>query len=175
MCQEIHPWRLISIVLKNQPFPGNDERMANLEMQESSSFPSSSSSCQQRLMQKVRRLSAAALWSISFNPLHLSSLPPPPSSPPSLFNQLPSLSSSTLLFVFPYSPPAHVLVGCKPRFMELLHLFPVSSSRRTSPTNPSPRKSANQPGREDPQPCKIPRNLRSAKYQGRHWLTIDQI
>ena len=53
-------------------------------MQESSSFPSSSSSCQQRLMQKVRRLSAAALWSISFNPLHLSSLPPPPSPPPSL-------------------------------------------------------------------------------------------
>ena len=144
-------------------------------MQESSSsFPSSSSSCQQRLMQKVRRLSAAALWSISFNPLHLSSLPPPPSSPPSLFNQLPSLSSSTLLFVFPYSPPAHVLVGCKPRFMELLQLFP----RQQQPPNLSNKSFTSQISkstREDRQFCKIPRNLRSAKYQGTRWLAIDQI
>ena len=78
--------------------------MSNLEMQKSFS----SSSCQQRLMQKVRQLSAAALWSKSFNPLHLSSLPPPLSL---LSLPLQSASLAFLLLLLFVLPLVHILLG----------------------------------------------------------------
>ena len=118
------------------------------------SFSFSSSSfnfCQQqRLMQKARRLSAGALWSISFNPLHLSSLPPhlsllsvPLQSGSLAFLILLLLHASPLRIASrPYSPRPHMLVGCKPLYG--VAFFPVSIGQ-TSPTNPSPPKSAQPP------------------------------
>ena len=118
--------------------------MSNLEMQKSFS----SSSCQQRLMQKVRQLSAAALWSKSFNPLHLSSLPPPP----------PPLTGSSISF--PLFPPprssscclAHIfLLTCwsdaNLSLWSCCSFFTATNPGRASPINPSPRKSANQPAK----------------------------
>ena len=89
-----------------------------------------------------------------------------PSPPHWLFNQLPSLSSSTLLFVLPrpYFPP-HMLVGCKPLFMELLQLF-HRQQPRPSLSNKSFTSQISKSTRQDRQTGKTPRNLSSTKYLG---------
>ena len=131
------------------------------------SFSFSSSSfnfCQQqRLMQKVRRLSAGALWSISFNPLHLSSLPPPLS-----LSSVPLQSASLaflLLFLF-VLPLVHILLGLTcwldaNLFMELP--FPPSASIHHHRQNFSNKSFTSQISKtsQDQQPGKMlcPRNL----------------
>ena len=72
-------------------------------------------------MQKARRLSAAALWSRSFNPLHLSSLPPP---------HPPHLTAPSISFLHLPPPPPWASLRCLVHISLLLTcwLQPNSSS-----------------------------------------------